>query len=276
MMIDAHQHFWNRQRSDFDHSWQDDLPPLKRSFLPEELGPLLKKVGARKSVFIQTQHNVEENLWALELAEQHNFVAGVVGWVDLTNPSCETQLLQFTDHPKFVGVRHLTQNEPDDDFLIRTEVVRGLRVLEKYDIPFDLLLDGRHLRHVPRLARELPNLRMVINHLAKPEIKHRRIDQWTNDLKAAAQCENIHCKLSGLITEADWQQWTVDDLKPYVQVALDLFGPERCMFGSDWPVCLLAGPYEQVVDSLKEALGPLGTTEHQKIFGETATNFYRL
>ncbi len=276
MLIDSHQHFWDLRRSDFDHSWQDDLPTLKRSFLPEDLGPILKKAGVRKSVFVQTQHNVEENRWALELAEQHDFVAGVVGWIDLASPDCEAELLQFLHHPKFVGIRHLTQDEPDDDFLLRPDVMQGLHVLEKHEIPFDLLLSVRHLRHVPRLARELPNLRMVIDHLAKPEIKHCRLQPWTNELKAASQCENIYCKLSGLITEAHWQQWTVGDLKPYVQVALDFFGPDRCMFGSDWPVCLLAGSYEQVIGALNEAIGPLSATERRKVFGETAANYYRL
>jgi len=276
MLIDSHQHFWDRRRSDFDHSWQDDLPTLKRSFLPEDLGPILNKAGVRKSVFVQTQHNVEENRWALELAEQHDFVAGVVGWVDLASLDCEAELLQFLHHPKFVGIRHLTQDEPDDDFLLRPDVMQGLHVLEKHEIPFDLLLGVRHLRHVPRLAREFPNLRMVIDHLAKPEIKHCRLQPWTNELKAASQCENIYCKLSGLITEAHWQQWTVGDLKPYVQVALDSFGPDRCMFGSDWPVCLLAGSYEQVIGALNEAIGPLSATERRKVFGETAANYYRL
>lgn len=275
-MIDAHQHFWDRRRTDFDHSWQDEFPALKRNFLPEDLAPLLQEAGVEKSVLVQTQHDLEENRWALELAEQHDFLAGVVGWIDLASRDCESQLLEFQHHPKFVGIRHLTQSEPDD-FLLRTDVLQGLKILEQYDVPFDLLLLPRHLKHVPEIAEQVPNLRMVINHLAKPDIKNHRLDNWLEYFKAASKCPNVYCKLSGMITEADWQQWTVGDLNPYVHVALEQFGADRCMFGSDWPVCLLAGSYDRVLDTLQKAVGPkLSEMQIGKVFSDTAKSFYGL
>src|SRR5262249_21729659 len=155
--------------------------------------------GIDKTVFVQTQHNVAENRWILALAEQHDWIAGIVGWVDLASPHCEEQLLEFKDHPKFVGVRHVTQDEPDENFIVREDVIRGLQVLDRHGVPFDLLFYVQHLRHVPTLARRLPNLRMVLDHLAKPRIKDRLFDNWHRDLRAAAAFPNIYCKLSGLI-----------------------------------------------------------------------------
>lgn len=277
LRIDAHQHFWQLDLP-FDYRWLDAPAnaPIRRDFLPEHLEPLLRAAGVDRSIFVQTQHNLEENRWALGLAERHPFLVGVVGWVDLASHDCERQLLEFKDHPRFVGVRHVTQDEPDDDFIVREDVLRGLRVLEKHGVPFDLLFYVKHLHHVPELARRLPNLRMVIDHLSKPNIRGRRLDDWLPHLKAAAACPNVWCKLSGLITEADWQHWTEADLRPYVNAALDCFGPSRCMYGSDWPVCLLAGSYQQVHQALCDLLGSLGETERGQIFGGTAAQFYKL
>jgi L-fuconolactonase len=277
LTLDAHQHFWQLSRP-FDYAWLNAPAhaPIRRDFLPEDLAPLLKAAGVDRSVFVQTQHNLDENRWALGLAARHPFIAGVVGWVDLASPACEEQLLEFRENPKFVGVRHITQDEPDDDFIVRADVLRGLRVLEKHGVPFDLLFYVKHLRHAADLARRLPALPLVIDHLAKPHIKEHALDDWLPHLKAAAALPNVYCKLSGLITEADWKGWTVADLKPYVRAALDLFGPRRCLFGSDWPVCELAGTYAQVVAALREALGPLSASESARIFGGTAAEFYRL
>lgn len=275
--IDAHQHFWKLDLP-FDYAWLDapQNRPIRRDYLPEDLAPLIRDSGVDRTVFVQTQHNIEENRWVLGLAERHEFIAGVVGWVDLASEACERELLEFKDHPKFVGIRHVTQDEPDDDFIVREDVLRGLRVLEKHGVPFDLLFYVKHLHHVPALARDLPDLPMVIDHLSKPRIKERRTDDWLPNLRAAAAFPNVFCKLSGVITEADWRGWTVDDLKPYVQAALEHFGPERLMYGSDWPVCELAGTYGQVLDALVEALGPLSPPEREQIFGGTATRFYGL
>lgn len=276
-IIDAHQHFWQHSQP-FDYSWQDGpvMEPIRRDYLPADLLPHLKNTGVDRSVFVQTQHNVAENRWVLKLAEENDFIAGVVGWVDLASEQCEDQLLEFKDHPKFVGIRHVTQDEPDDDFIVRPEVIRGLKVLEKHGVPFDLLFYVKHLRHATTLARELPELPMVIDHLAKPRIKEQVTEDWIDNFKAAAEFPNIFCKLSGMITEADWKDWKPADLKPYVEPAMEAFGPDRLMYGSDWPVCELAGSYEQVHGALTETLGNLSETENAAIFGGTATKFYGL
>jgi len=275
LVIDAHQHFWQLAQP-FNYDWlrQPALAPICRDFLPEDLAPHLAATGVQKSIFVQTQHNLAENRWVLGMAEQHDFIAGVVGWIDLTSEHCEEQLLEFKSHPKFVGVRHITHDEPDDNFIVRPDVLRGLAVLEKHRVPFDLLFYVKHLPHAATLARQFPNLPLVIDHLAKPRIKDRSMADWLPAFQAAAELPNVYCKLSGMITEADWKSWQPDDLRPYVQTALELFGPERCMFGTDWPVCELAGTYEQVYDALVTALGPLSASERTAIFGGTAARFY--
>lgn len=277
MIIDAHQHFWKKSLP-FDYAWLEtpEHQPINRDFMPDDLQKEIKLAGVDKTVFVQTQHNLEENRWVLELAEKHEFIIGVVGWVDLTSPQCEEQLLEFKDHPKFVGIRHITQGEPDDNFIIRDDVRRGLKVLEKHQVPFDLLFFVKHLKHAAPLAKEFPMLPMVIDHLAKPRIKEGAMEDWINNFRAASRQPNVYCKLSGMVTEADWKQWQPADLKPYVETALEAFTPERCMFGSDWPVCELAASYEQVFNALKETVGPLSEGENESIFGKTATNFYGL
>jgi len=278
LVVDAHQHFWQLGRP-FDYGWLDDPAnaAIRRDYLPGDLTPLLLPAGVDRTVFVQTQHDPAENRWVLGLAEAYDFIAGVVGWVDLAGPDCGRQLDEFADHPKFVGVRHIVQDEPDDDYIVRDDVVRGLKVLESRGVPFDLLFHVRHLRHVPELARRLPDLPMVIDHLAKPRIAEGRLDDWLPAFRAAAESSpNVHCKLSGMITEADRRAWTPADLRPYVRAAIDLFGPDRLMFGSDWPVCELAGTYGQVRDALVEALGPISEADRSAIFGRTAARFYGL
>jgi L-fuconolactonase len=277
MRIDAHQHFWQRSQP-FDFRWLDkpEHLPICRDFMPADLEPLLRAAGIDRSIFVQTQHDVRENRWVLDLADKHDFIAGVVGWIDLASPACEEQLLEFRRHPKFVGVRHITQDEPDDDFIIRPEIVRGLRVLEKHGVPFDLLFYAKHLRHAATLGRLLPELPMVIDHLSKPRIRERRFDEWRTDLRAAAACPNICCKISGIVTEAEWHRWSVADLKPYVDAALECFGPERLMFGSDWPVCELSATYAEWHAAVGTLIAGLSATERDHILGDTARRFYRL
>jgi L-fuconolactonase len=279
MIIDAHHHFWRLdQPAPFNYAWLDapQNAAIRRNFLPADLEGHLKAAGVERTVLVQTQHNLAENRWALGLAERHEFIAGVVGWVDLASDTCEEELTEFKDHPKFVGIRHVVQDEPDDGFIVRSDVLGGLKTLQRHSVPFDLLFYVRHLRHVPTLIEHLPDLPMVIDHLSKPHIKEKRLDDWLPHFQAAAKFPNVFCKLSGMITEADWRRWKADDLKPYVLAALELFGPERLMFGSDWPVCELAGSYERVVAALNESLGPISPSERQAIFGATARRFYRL
>lgn len=279
LVVDSHHHLWQRSLpKPFDYSWHEKpgFEPLRHDRMPADLKKHIDAVGVHKTVVVQTQHHLEENRWALKLAEEHPFIAGVVGWVDLRGAECEKQLLEFKDHPKFVGVRHVVQDEPDDDFVIRPQTLRGLRVLQKHGVPYDLLFFVKHLHHAPTLAAQLPDLKMVIDHLAKPVIKEGKTAGWIEHFRAAARRPNLYVKLSGMITEADWKHWKPADLKPYVQTALELFGPDRCMFGTDWPVCELAGSYEQAYGALVEALGPISAAERAAIFGGTAARFYNL
>jgi L-fuconolactonase len=277
MKIDAHQHFWEL-RPPFDHRWLDPplYAPIRRNALPDDLKPLIDEVGVERTIFVQTQHMLAENDWVLQLASQYDFVAGVVGWVDLASPDCERQLEALLVHPKFVGVRHITHDEPDDNFIVRDDVLRGLSVLEKHRVPFDLLFFVRHLRHASTLAQAVPELPMVIDHLAKPPIRAGVLDSWLPDLHRAADFPNVYCKLSGMVTEADWNAWRPEHLKPYIDAALGCFGPERCMFGSDWPVCELAGTFAEVHDALASCIAELSDAEQAAIFGGTARRFYDL
>ena len=274
MIIDAHQHFWEIGR--FDTRWL--LAPqhqqICRDYRPEHLKPLIDAASVTKTIFVQTQHNLEENRWALQFADQYDWICGVVGWIDLASPDCESQLAEFQAHPKFVGVRHITQDDPDDDFIVRPDVLHGLRVLQQHRMPFDLLFYVKHLKHAATLGRELPELPMVIDHLAKPKIKPQRFDDWESNFRAAAKFPNICCKLSGMITEADWDHWKPSDLKRYVDIALECFGPTRLMYGSDWPVCELAGTYSQQFEALSECLSALSDTERNEIDCGTAMRFY--
>ena len=277
MIIDAHQHFWQLDLP-FEYGWlrSEKNQPICRNYLPADLKGHLENCGIDKSIFVQTQHNVEENRWVLKLAEENDFIAGVVGWVDLASEACEDQLAEFKDQPKFVGIRHIVHDEANDDFIVQPDIIRGLKVLQKHNVPYDLLFYTKHLKHAVTLARQLPELPMVIDHLSKPKIKDQITEGWSQDLKAAAKFPNMFCKLSGMVTEADWKSWKPADLKPYVDTAIEAFGPERCMFGTDWPVCELAASYEHVFQALTDIVGPLGESENANIFGKTAAKFYGL
>jgi len=276
--IDAHQHFWDLSRSEFDYDWVKTLTntAINKNYLPENLVGHLTAAGMHYSILVQTQHTLAENHWALSLAEQNSFIAGVVGWVDLASPDVEENLRELQKHSKFVGIRHITQDEPDDNFIVRSDIRRGLSCLERLGIPFDLLFYEQHLHHAATLGQAFPNLPLVIDHLAKPKIKNREVSDWEHNLHQAAQHSNIYCKLSGLVTEANWDHWTPDDLQPYIEIALAAFGPRRCMFGSDWPVCELAGSYTDVLAALQEVISRLSTEDQNWILGKTAVNFYSL
>jgi L-fuconolactonase len=275
MRIDAHQHFWDVKR--FQYPWMPKgASPLRRDFLPSDLAPILKRNRFEGSVLVHANVVLEETSWLLELASQHDFIRGVVGWVDLTDPRVGATLDELQRHPKFKGVRHLVHDEPDVGWLMRDDVLRGLGELARRGIPYDLLLRPPHLQHVPRLAERVPELRMVIDHIAKPLIAAQRMDGWAEDMEAAAKIPQVFCKLSGMITEADPGGWKSDHLRPYVQHVLSLFGPDRLMFGSDWPVCTLAGTWKEVLAAFTQAIGPQPAEAREKLLGGTATRFYAL
>jgi L-fuconolactonase len=275
MIIDSHQHFW--QVGHFDYPWMSpDVKVLYRDYLPSTLEPILKESGVAKTVLVQASNSLAETYWLLSLAEHRPFIAGVVGWVDLKDPDMEQELEVLTANPKFKGVRHLVESEAADDWLVQPSVLRGLRVLEKLRVSYDLLVHTRHLKHVETVAQACPNLRLVIDHMAKPPIASGEIAEWARALKEVSAYPNIWCKLSGLVTEANWTSWTIADLRPYVERALEFFGPKRLMFGSDWPVCLLAASYVQVLETFRSLLAGLAEEDRSRVFGENVWEFYSL
>jgi L-fuconolactonase len=275
MIIDSHQHFWQLGR--FDYPWMNSsLGVLYRDYLPAQLEPILGQNGVGKTVVVQASNSVEESRWLLNLADEHPFIAGVVGWVDLGSDDVDRQLDELVPHPKFKGVRHLVESEPADDWLIQPQVLRGLKRLSTYGVSYDLLVHTRHLKYIQKVVDACPDLKLVIDHMGKPPIASGEIETWWQELRQVAAHEQIDCKLSGLVTEANWTSWTKSDLRPYVDCALELFGSSRLLFGSDHPVCLLAASYEQVLASFRELLNELGDDEEQKIFGSNAAEFYGL
>ena len=275
MRIDAHQHFWDIQR--FQYPWMPaGESPLRRNFLPDQLAPILERNHFDGSVVVQANTIIEETRWLLDLAAQHEFIRGVVGWVDLTDARLGATLDELQRHPKFKGARHLVHDEPDVNWLLRADVLRGLSELARRDLPYDLLLRPPHLKLVPRIAEHLPKLRMVIDHIAKPPIAAQRLNGWAEDIAAAAQIPEVYCKLSGMITEADPRGWKAEHMRPYVAHVLAHFGPDRLMFGSDWPVCTLAGTWKQVLAAFTQAAGPQTIEVRDKLLGATAARFYRL
>jgi len=275
MIIDSHQHFWQPGR--FDYPWMNSsLGVLYRDYLPDQLEPILAQNGVVKTVLVQASNSVEESRWLLKLADRYAFIAAVVGWVDLTSADVDRQLDELTSQPKFKGVRHLVESEPADDWLVQPQVLRGLKRLSTYGVSYDLLVHTRHLKHIQKVVDACPDLKLVVDHMAKPPIAKGAIETWRQELRQVAGNANIHCKLSGLVTEANWTSWTTDDLRPYVDCAFELFGSSRLLFGSDHPVCLLAASYERVLESFRELLTDLSADEQERIFGRNAAEFYRL
>ena len=274
MRVDAHQHFWDIGR--FRYPWMTDDSPLRRNYLPEHLAPVLQRNRFDATVVVQANVTADETRWLLELACAHEFIAGVVGWADLGDPGLGKLLDEYQNHPKFKGIRHLVHDEPDVNWLMREEVLGGLKELARRGIPYDLLLRPPHLKLVPRVADRVPDLRMVIDHIAKPPIATHAMEGWAEDMESASQLPQVFCKLSGMITEANWTSWKADHIRPYVAHTMRLFGPKRLMFGSDWPVCTLAGTWKEVLAGFTQAAGPLPMEAREQILGGTAAQFYRL
>jgi L-fuconolactonase len=273
MRTDAHQHFWQVGR--FDYPWMPEPPsPLCRDYLPRDLYPVLERNRFEGSIAVQATHDLRETEWLLELAGEYPWIAGVVGWVDLTDARMGETLDRLQTNPRFKGVRHMVQDEPDHEWLLRGDVIRGLRELARRGLPYDLLIYPRHLPLVPRLAEEIPDLRMVIDHIAKPPIATGRVDGWAEGMERAAQYPLVFAKLSGMITETDHTEWKAADLKPFVAHAYRCFGADRLMFGSDWPVCLLAGSWKAVLAAFTQSLGALPMETREQLLGGTAARFY--
>jgi L-fuconolactonase len=276
--VDAHHHFWDPATADYP--WlTDDLAPIRRAFGPTDLAPLLRESRIDQTVVVQTRSSHDETRDFLATAAAHPFIAGVVGWVDLTEPSVGDDLAALRAGPggdRLVGIRHQVQDEPDPEWLGRADVRRGLGEVASAGLAYDLLVRTRELPAAIDAAAALPGLRFVLDHAAKPPIASRVREPWTTLIRRLARLENVSCKLSGLVTEADWATWKPDHLRPYVETVLEAFGPARVMFGSDWPVCLLAASYERVVETATELTRELTATERARVFGGTAIETYEL
>jgi L-fuconolactonase len=279
MHIDSHQHFWSYSAPAYP--WIGaGMGRLARDYLPTDLAALAAAAGIGGTVAVQARQTLEETRWLLHLAEHHPLIRGVVGWVDLRSPAVDGQLAECVAQKKFVGVRHVVQDEPDPQFLLGKDFVAGLQRLHPHGLTYDLLLYPRQLSAAVELAASLPEQPFVLDHLAKPQIttwtKPGDMDPWRRDIEALATHENVCCKLSGMVTEAVWRQWRPADFTPYLDVALAAFGPERLMFGSDWPVCLLSGDYAEVAGIVRDFCATLSAAEQAAIWGGTATRFYGL
>jgi len=277
VVVDAHHHFWDPARATYP--WMTEaLAPIRRRFGPEDLEPLLAANGIDRTVLVQTRSNIAETREFLATAAQHDFIAGVVGWVDLTAdvPRQLTSLRAGPGGAKLVGIRHQVHDEEDPGWLGKKDVRRGIAAVGKAGLAYDILVRTRELPAALALVKALPDMRFVIDHIAKPPIASRAIDEWAAGMKPLAAFPNVFVKLSGMVTEADWKRWTVRDITPYVQRVLEWFGPERCVFGSDWPVCLVAASYARVIDVCGQAIGDLPADDRERIFGGNAAQLYRL
>jgi L-fuconolactonase len=275
MRIDSHQHFW-RYDSERDSWITDEMAALKRDFLPDELLLQMHANGIDGCIAVQTDQSEAETHFLLSWAERYPEIKGVVGWVDLSSDDVEDRLAKFSQFPKLRGFRHIVQAEPDDRFLMRPDFLRGISYLSRYGLTYDILIYARHLGVAEEFVRQFPAQRFVIDHLAKPLIKSKEIDCWASDIRSLARHRNVHCKLSGMVTEADWKNWHETDLKPYLDIVFDTFGADRLMFGSDWPVCLLAASYVRVTEAIENYTRDFSASDKEKIFGLNAARFYGL
>jgi L-fuconolactonase len=273
--IDAHQHFWHYDPS--KHVWMNDsMSVLKTDYLPTDLAPLLQNCGLNGCVAVQANQAEEENTFLLSLAEKHDFMKGIVGWVDLQSDTVESRLEYYKKFPLMKGFRHVIHDETDINFMLRPAFVRGISHLKKYDYTYDILIFEKHLPNTLELVEALSEQPFVIDHIAKPLIKRGEIKTWEKTLKAVAAHENVSCKISGMVTEADWKNWKPTDFAPYLDTVVEVFGIDRLMYGSDWPVCTLAASYETQFGIVKDYFSKFSKTEQAQFFGGNAVKFYNL
>ena len=275
MKIDAHQHFWKYNPEEY--SWiNDEMRVLKRDYLPEDLKPQVMKCGFHGTVAVQARQSLTETRWLLDLAQKNEFIKGVVGWVDLCSGSLEDQLSDFSSDARFSGVRHVLHDELDDFFMVRDKFLKGIRLLQKFNLTYDILIFARHLPQTHDFVKLFPDQIFVLDHIAKPEIKYKRLTPWKENIVKLAQLKNVYCKLSGLVTEANWLSWKAEDFRPYIETVLEAFGTDRLMIGSDWPVCRLAGNYNEIMEIPDKYLSGLSIHERNAVFGLNAVKIYHL
>lgn len=275
MRLDAHQHFWV-----FDpvrDGWIDEsMAVIQRDFLPEDLASILNEYEFDGCVAIQADQTEEQNDFLLRLAKKNAFIKAIVGWVDLRAENVEDRLAYYQDYPMLKGFRHVLQGEAQRDLMLTPAFKKGISKLEKYNYTFDVLIFTDQLKYATQLALQFPNQKFVLDHLAKPLIKSKEITDWKTDIGAIAKLENVSCKLSGMVTEADWKTWKPANFDPYLEVVFNAFGTKRLMYGSDWPVCNVAGGYGKPLSILTQYTQQLSQTEQQDIFGDNAAKFYNI
>ena len=275
LRIDSHQHFWLYNAEDY--GWMaGDRSPLQVDYLPPDLQPLMAASGIDGTVAVQARQVLRETEFLLALAEQYDLIRGVVGWVDMQAEDVEAQLERFAGHPRLVGVRHIVHDEADDRFMLGGTFLHGLAALKAYDLRYDLLLYPRHIPIAIDVVKQFPEQPFVLDHIAKPFIKDGILGAWEGDIRALASFDNVWCKVSGMVTEAAWGAWRQEDFLPYLDIVFDCFGVERLMFGSDWPVCTLAGSYSEVVGIVENYIAPFSADERAAVMGGNAVEFYRL
>lgn len=275
MRIDAHQHFWQYQVEEYD--WiTGEISILQRDFLPPELKLLLERHAIDGCIAVEARGSEKENSFLLDLAEKHSIIKGVVGWLDLRSTKVEGRLKYYAHFPKLKGFRYNVQVEKDPNFLLRQEWIRGMKQLEKTNFTFDILIFPHQLSAALELVRQFPDQKFVIDHLAKPYIKDGFYDGWALMMKEIGKQSNVWCKVSGMVTEADWENWSYEDFVPYLDLVFEAFGTERIMYGSDWPVCLLAAEYSEVVNIVETYIKDFSEEEKGKVFGENAETFYKI
>jgi L-fuconolactonase len=275
MIIDSHQHFWNYEP--VKHSWIDDeMAVIRRDFTPEDLQKVYQENGVDGCVAVQADQTLAETDFLIDLASKNDFIKGIVGWVDLRNEAVETDLERYSHQPKVKGFRHVVQGESDHNFLLRPNFLRGISALEKYNYVYDILIFPHQLGATLEFVKRFPNIKFVIDHIAKPYIKDGFYEGWANQMKAIAKHDNVYCKVSGMITEADYKTWTESQLHPYIDLVFNAFGTNRIMYGSDWPVCLVAGNYAQVKNIVTNYIADFSADEKATIMGKNAIQFYNL
>ncbi|HTG65909.1 MAG TPA: amidohydrolase family protein [Flavobacterium sp.] len=275
MIIDSHQHFWIYEAE--KHAWIDDnMKVIRKDFLPEDLKIVYENNGVDGCVAVQADQTLAETDFLLDLAQKNDFIKGIVGWVDLRAANIDNVLKQYSAFPKLKGFRHVVQGEADHNFMLRPDFLNGIAALEKYNFTYDILIFPHQLGAALELVRRFPNQKFVIDHIAKPYIKDRFYDGWATLMKAISKYPNVFCKLSGMTTEADYNNWTPEQIEPYMQLVLEAFGTNRILFGSDWPVCLVAGNYTKTKELVTNFISQLSSEEQAAIMGGNAVKFYNL
>jgi L-fuconolactonase len=275
MTIDSHQHFWHYHPK--KDAWiTNDMKVIQRDFMPSDLRGVLVENNIDGCVAVQADQSEAETLFLIEQASKNDFIKGVVGWVDLCTEDVEERLIYFSKFKIVKGFRHIVQAEQDDAFLLRDDFCNGIGLLKKYNFTYDILIQPRHLINATEFVQRFPNQRFVIDHLAKPFIKDQLIDQWKKDIQRISHHANVFCKISGMVTEADWRNWKPEDFISYLDAVFESFGVDRVMYGSDWPVCLLAASYEEQLSVIKDYLKPFSESDQKKVMATNAQKFYNL